>query len=894
MIRSIFFLFLIFGFTFPLFAQGGESLSEGTSNIYALVVGISKYEDPNIADLDYAHIDAQKFADFLHSPAGGNIPEENIHRLIGEEATMGAFQNELMWLAETTQAGDKVYLFFSGHAQVQNTVLNKGYFMLYNTKKEALAFSGYEFDRLSYQIEVLNSKKDPDSDGLEGVEVILIFDACHSGTLEQESAMLQMQGGFKNTIRLLSCKPDQDSEEGPQWGGGRGAFSYHLLAGLVGNADKAPVDGFVTLKELEDYLENTVPKEVKNQQNPQIKTALDDDYLIAVVDEATFKSFNEKQDFSEPVMGRSKWKGQKDVIEQAGSQVQEWYTRFEARLDEGKLLQPAFDCADYYYNLLIEQEELSSVHNFITGNFAAVLQDATVDGYRNLTDVDLVGFTNKITYEEVIVYQQYLERAIDLLGPDHYIYETMLVRKRFLEGVKVYTDYRGGGNKEEDLLKGIDLMEEVVQLQPDQALAYIYLGELYTYKGDMEKVEKCFDDAIRFSPQFSYAYGMKGHLYSNDKSWLKAKEYWEKALEFTTSPEFQWHYAYNIAVASTNHSIDEPPSDWSKWDKQVQEELNRAEGFIANLPPEQRSGAYNSLGVIYTSLASSQYSNSPGFIFPAYFNESFAAQACSAYQNAASTAPDSLACGYFNKAIEIMAKMRRSDDPIETVYEASKESCTDEKEHRKALFYLASYYFRQDEEKALLYFQQLYHTPSGEQDAIGLLNYFINDKDSPAYLIPYYKYLLEMDPDMDLNRNSTFEERITPRHKTLKEAVTFKMWDNWQKCMLVLEYYPENRYPFDYLNKHFVNRVLKKEQPEYPINQDIEKWKQYIEIRPAEATPYFQLATILYEWERSGEAEVYIRNYYQMNKGDKEGVKLLKNVLKKNGKKKEVKALLKN
>ena len=35
----------------------------------------------------------------------------------------------------------------------------------------------------------------------------------------------------------MSCQPNEYSIEGEQWGGGRGAFSYHLVDALYGLAD---------------------------------------------------------------------------------------------------------------------------------------------------------------------------------------------------------------------------------------------------------------------------------------------------------------------------------------------------------------------------------------------------------------------------------------------------------------------------------------------------------------------------------------------------------------------------------------------------------------------------------------------------------------------------------
>ena len=54
----------------------------------ALVVGISTYQDSiGINNLSFANRDAQIFADYLKSPAGGSLPAENVWLMTNQEAT---------------------------------------------------------------------------------------------------------------------------------------------------------------------------------------------------------------------------------------------------------------------------------------------------------------------------------------------------------------------------------------------------------------------------------------------------------------------------------------------------------------------------------------------------------------------------------------------------------------------------------------------------------------------------------------------------------------------------------------------------------------------------------------------------------------------------------------
>lgn len=80
----------------PVSSSGG--IQKGST--YAVVVGISDYQDPDIPDLRFADKDAEAFANFLRSPAGGSLDEDHLKVLINDEATVAQFAMQLDWLWE--------------------------------------------------------------------------------------------------------------------------------------------------------------------------------------------------------------------------------------------------------------------------------------------------------------------------------------------------------------------------------------------------------------------------------------------------------------------------------------------------------------------------------------------------------------------------------------------------------------------------------------------------------------------------------------------------------------------------------------------------------------------------------------------------------------------------
>src|SRR4051812_21106584 len=64
---------------------------------FALIVGISKYK--YVQPLRYADKDAELFRDYLKSPAGGSVKDENIFCLLNEKANNSNFWGKgFQWL----------------------------------------------------------------------------------------------------------------------------------------------------------------------------------------------------------------------------------------------------------------------------------------------------------------------------------------------------------------------------------------------------------------------------------------------------------------------------------------------------------------------------------------------------------------------------------------------------------------------------------------------------------------------------------------------------------------------------------------------------------------------------------------------------------------------------
>src|SRR6185436_14234021 len=83
-----------------------------------------------------------------------------------------------------------------------------------------------------------------------------------------DSAVEKLREPQGEMLRLMAGRPRELPPEGPQFGGGHGAFSYFLLKALNGAADKNN-DGIVDVNEVINYVQREVAAATGDKQHPR-------------------------------------------------------------------------------------------------------------------------------------------------------------------------------------------------------------------------------------------------------------------------------------------------------------------------------------------------------------------------------------------------------------------------------------------------------------------------------------------------------------------------------------------------------------------------------------------------------------------------------------------------
>lgn len=249
-------------------APNSDSSKLVAGQTYALVVGISNYR--YLKPLSYADHDAQLFADFLRTKAGGSIPIENLVLLKNDSAKSGDFWANFTKLSSKAKPGDRLYLYFAGHGDAAKEM--NEYFLLLQDCEPANDPNNYLAG--THTIQVYNLKNRIGILTKKGIEVVLILDACRTNELPGGYASQAFNNNIAETkmgeMMMLATGAGEVSIESPLIGNGHGLFTFYLIDGLSGMADKEDGNnnGEVTLAELQDW----VRKKVRIQAETQFRT----------------------------------------------------------------------------------------------------------------------------------------------------------------------------------------------------------------------------------------------------------------------------------------------------------------------------------------------------------------------------------------------------------------------------------------------------------------------------------------------------------------------------------------------------------------------------------------------------------------------------------------------
>jgi hypothetical protein len=246
--------------------QVGAATS-ATGELYAVIIGLKSFQDPQIPPLNISDKDAKDFYQFLKG-SEKYFSKTHISLLLNEQATRVNVSKALRQDLRNAGKDDFVIIYLSGHGAADPSLPNEYYFVTYDTQMNNLFAT-------AVMMNDQNLFKGIDTD-----RVLLVADACHSGgfsagiqksTAKEADRFFSVFKSIQGRVSILSSKPDESSYEEPHYK--NSVFTHYLLKGLRGEANKGSKDGIVTAKQIYDYVYQKTKDVTEGLQHPQLFAA---------------------------------------------------------------------------------------------------------------------------------------------------------------------------------------------------------------------------------------------------------------------------------------------------------------------------------------------------------------------------------------------------------------------------------------------------------------------------------------------------------------------------------------------------------------------------------------------------------------------------------------------
>ena len=263
--------------------------------LYVLAVGISKYNDADIA-LTYPDKDAQSFAGTLLTQKGQLYSDVQERVLLNGDATRDKIRAGLAWLGQQTTSRDVAVIFLAGHGA--NDPAGRYLFIPADFDRDRYEATGVPFSDIKTTVENLSGK------------TLLFVDSCHSGNVmgsrqtagasltaalrslcpaprakgrgvDVTGAINELSSAENGAVVFAASTGNQVALEDPAWG--HGAFTKALLEAFAGKADFMH-RGRITVNMIDLYVSDRVkeltdgaqtPTTAKPQTVPDFPVALD-------------------------------------------------------------------------------------------------------------------------------------------------------------------------------------------------------------------------------------------------------------------------------------------------------------------------------------------------------------------------------------------------------------------------------------------------------------------------------------------------------------------------------------------------------------------------------------------------------------------------------------------
>lgn len=259
----------------PVFALAQEASPRAAMpRIWLFTLGVSRFKAQGM-DLRFAARDAKAFHEIMSAMIPAADRQRQAVLLTDGQATRGAALTSLTGLLRQTAPGDVAIVYIATHG-LPDPDTGELNFVAHDTDLNNLLATGLSHTDIDRGLKLARAGK-----------VLFVVDTCHSGFLGgpqisqrgirivESNALLRRLAEAKDGVAILSASSAAEmSQESETHGGGHGVFTYYLIDGLKGAADRDR-DGIVTLREAYDHVYQNVSRDTAGRQHPELKGVYD-------------------------------------------------------------------------------------------------------------------------------------------------------------------------------------------------------------------------------------------------------------------------------------------------------------------------------------------------------------------------------------------------------------------------------------------------------------------------------------------------------------------------------------------------------------------------------------------------------------------------------------------
>jgi uncharacterized caspase-like protein len=258
--------------------EGSSTADLLKPKLYALLVGVTGYQNPEYDDLQFPAHDAESLATALEGQKGGLYADVQIK--VVDDATQHNVFEGLDWLRHSATSRDLAIVFLSGHGFVDGK--QKFWFLTREADLDRLRSTAISNDDLLDSITSVPGKK------------ILFIDACHAGAAmslalrapdtspDMNKVVNDFSTAGSGVVVYGASTGTERAKEDAKWDR-HGAFTKALIEAIGEGKAKMDPSGRITTDILDFYVEERVKDLTGGAQHPVMnRPALIPDFPLAL------------------------------------------------------------------------------------------------------------------------------------------------------------------------------------------------------------------------------------------------------------------------------------------------------------------------------------------------------------------------------------------------------------------------------------------------------------------------------------------------------------------------------------------------------------------------------------------------------------------------------------